>query len=782
MRLSISFCVRLSIGLSVVCLPAPLWGEEPRAEAGSVLRIARSNDGLRFTTDAEAFVVGGSSPGVATLESGELMAVFDAPGKASDGRTMPSVRRSKDDGRTWSPVEAVEMDDAALRGRAARGGELVVEERGGLRLYFSAVAPPNAKGKSKWPPVIRSATSKDGRSFKPDSTVAFRCRGMAEPRACVVRDGERRVMLIADELAAVPKGDDPFVMVRAVSRDGRTFASTAPVQLASNIRITSVVAVDKGYRGYGWSDDGIVSLRSDDLKEWEVDKGTRLTEAWDPAVVRLKNGTYLMIYNAGARAPQPEPAVADAAEGDAVDLALVDGFEGELEDDEPDVNGLAPQPDFAQPVDYAKWYRENAIEPTDDNAYDAYAAFLPKFDSNGVADRDNWPEFKDMYNGQTESLPIQPWKPEDHPDWEETHRNAKDVLAKFREANLRSGYAPRLDPSPDASPDGPDVDRLLVSTLFPALSPYRTLSKATLAEGWRTESNGKPSADWMIDSWKTVLRGAEHMDSGTTLIESLVGMASGSLTEINARWALKHRVFDEKQLEQAFDALRQYDGERRDPGKWIRGEHAAALDMTQFAFSPPGPDGQPAINLERIKRLSSTIGDSPGIEEFEHLGPHDAHATIEAFNRYFREALDQLRVGYPDVKSKDLEATESRYLGGSPLTKLMMPSLSRYHALRTRGEASRRATQLSYAVHIHHARTGQWPKSLEELPSEFGSEIRTDPYTGRSFGYRADKNGPTIYSASENGVDDGGLHSFRWGDWAENGASSDDFVFWPPQE
>ena len=60
--------------------------------------------------------------------------------------------------------------------------------------------------------------------------------------------------------------------------------------------------------------------------------------------------------------------------------------------------------------------------------------------------------------------------------------------------------------------------------------------------------------------------------------------------------------------------------------------------------------------------------------------------------------------------------------------------------------------------------------------------MRVDPFTGNYFGYHLTEEGPTIYSASENGLDDGGIHSPRWNDEITNEAASDDHVFWPPKE
>ena len=111
-----------------------------------------------------------------------------------------------------------------------------------------------------------------------------------------------------------------------------------------------------------------------------------------------------------------------------------------------------------------------------------------------------------------------------------------------------------------------------------------------------------------------------------------------------------------------------------------------------------------------------------------------------------------------------------------------MPSLSRAYTLSTRVEASRRATQLTYEVHLFKARNGRWPASLDELPLQAGDKSRTDPFSGGDFRYRLTEAGPTIYSLSENGRDDGGVHSPRWNDEVKSDADSDDFVFWPPQK
>jgi len=814
MRSSTRPTLRTCVVLLTIVTANAFWNPPAFAGDGSVLRIARSTDGLRFTPVAQPLFEGGSSPALEQLPDGDLILVFDHEIPPVKGTRCESLRisRSQDEGRTWSTPDCLRLGGRGVSRRVPRHGDVIARSDGAIQLYFVANAR-SAAGRSKGDrsTVIRSAISRDGSRFEVVDDIALRCRGLVEPQAATVQRDRSFVMFLSERNgAAFDKNQgDPSRTLRAVSRDGRRFARTAPVEFDGEFNVTDLVTEERGLRAYGWNSRGVVSYRSADGSTWEIEDGLRLAGGWDPAVVRLQRGGLLMVYADGSP-PKPllKGTAAVAANGatynnpsdvdtfasdpflqhelvtleDGTSLT-VDEWDAGLESGEPDPDGLAPQPDFVEPVDYTQWYREHALEQTDDNAFDAYVAFMPRFDEDGVPDREDWPQFNDMFNGQTESLPIQPWKPDEHPDWEETHQSAQEALTKFRDANLRMGYATRVDPTPDSDPNGPAEARLLLNLQLPHLAPHRTLAKATLADAWRVETDGKPSPQRMIDAWKTVLRGAEHVERGSTLIENLVGVAERGLVESNARWALQRGVFGEKELEQAYDALRQYDRNATDVVKGVRGEHAMALDTTQYLFSPPDAEGQPVINPDRVERLKEIMGDESGAsrEEVEAMDPNDARSTVDAFNNYYREVAEQMRVGYPEIRAADLDALERQYVGTSPITKILLPSLSRVHALRARAEASRRATQLAYAVHLQHARTGQWPKTLDELPNQFGDEIRTDPFTGRPFGYRLGPDGPTIYSMSENGIDDGGVHSPRWNDALANPGDSDDYVFWPPQ-
>ena len=103
-------------------------------------------------------------------------------------------------------------------------------------------------------------------------------------------------------------------------------------------------------------------------------------------------------------------------------------------------------------------------------------------------------------------------------------------------------------------------------------------------------------------------------------------------------------------------------------------------------------------------------------------------------------------------------------------------------------------------MHIFRARHDRFPETLRELPgdrkaaSPLSQDVRIDPFTGDYFDYQLTEDGPRIYSLSENGIDDGGIHSPNWDTEIDNGrkadrgaaspmpSRSDDHVFWPPQE
>ena len=693
------------------------------------------------------------------------------------------------------------------------------------------------------PALLRAAVGRDGFHYRLKKRASLRLGRAADfhPTPAIIDDK------VHVYLSAKPAQNSSESIHRAV------FDARSGFKLLDRLRIPDIQFVGtilpetKGLRAYVGSDEGVRSAMSKDGTSWTVEPGLGLGEGREPAVVRLRDGSYLMLYttpldqeaastplvstatieerNTGATtgdrqhdAAEDGPDANDAMDELAIladqelddleealepddDTVVVQNLPGEPGDDpELEVNDdgiFAPPPDFATHTDYFEWYRVSALDQTADNAYYAYAAFMPD-PCDELGSKPPLPECPNMLHDDDYTGSPGPWAPEDHPTWEACHQEMQETLGKFHEATLHEGYAYPMTPAPPTVESLPDGERLLVSLMLPQLGPHRVLAKATLADAWRIE-NGRVSSDRMIQAWETVLRGAAHMERGVTLIEDLVANAERNLVEESARLALKEGIFAPEELEHALDTLRKFDRVQQDLGQTIRGEHAAAADLTQYLFSPPTAEGLPQPNPVRIKAVAKELFNKPELaDRLMQMTPEDVQDSLGAFDSYYREIGEQIATGYPNVRAKDLDESFERIYRTSPLTEEMIPGLSRYHHLQARNEASRRATQLAYETHVFRARQGRWPASLDELPDEAGRNSRTDPFTGTDFGYRLTDDGPRIYSRSENGVDDGGVHSTRWGDGQPQGTNtqpqstngqrqstngqrpSDDFVFWPP--
>ena len=874
----------LSVVLLVLFTPF-LWMSAPAVGAPgdrkfppvsqTVLRVARSADGLTFRDTGEVFMERAAAPDVELVGGDRVIAVFDSVEEGSDSPRL-SVSRSNDGGKTWSPRREIRIkglrDDRVRAGH----GDLVRIGRGAWRLYFAARYSERG-GSRRVTHLIQSAITRNGVDYVLDRGVRLRARTTGGPHPMAVSFG-RRVHLYYEEgrrhsSGAKAKNARPEVR-HMISRRGDRFASLRSVEVSGVRFVGSAVPLPKGIRVYVTSEAGIASFVSADGRGWAREPGLRLDRGWDPAVTRLADGTFLMLYcdvldeaspseDALVEVPEeqpedwqllfpdepeafdePAPAVVDAEidtdereeglavsaqddeagsleEGEAEyqvalseddeapvedadredsektailegdELLLVDDFDAPSEDggswldnfDPETSDGFAPTPDFETKVDYVEWLREFGTEQPEENAYDAYAALTDK--SKGAPE---WPELNDMYHGDYDGPPM-PWSAEDHPEWEATNEAMKDLLEKFREATEVPDYAMRIDFSEKDKANAPGGQPLLMGLRLPHLSRHRDLSKANLANAWRVGDDGKVSPKRMLDAWRTVLRGAAHMNQGSTLIEALVGMAERAQVQQTALWALKRGVFSGADLEAALDTLRTYDRVRPAMPKAMRGEHAFAMDAVQFMFAPRNRGDEPLPRRDRIQMLidETWFGeDAEGkgkeaVDRIAAMSSDEVRDTIEAFNTHYRELEAQARIGYPDVRRADVDAAAERYLHRTPVTEVFLPMLGRVYQLQAREEAMRRATKLAYATHIFRDRHGRWPVSPAELPAELGETMRIDPFSGEAFGYRVTEEGPVIYTVSENGVDDGGVHAPRWDDEVDEATGSDDYVFWPPQ-
>ena len=115
----------LTLTAAMVMAAGPAASDEivPRFGSASetVLRVARSDDGLKFTDTSRPFAVRAAGPDLTVLPNGHLLVLFDyAFDRESAERTLLAASRSKDGGQTWSPIRMVRVRDTQGRPVAGR--------------------------------------------------------------------------------------------------------------------------------------------------------------------------------------------------------------------------------------------------------------------------------------------------------------------------------------------------------------------------------------------------------------------------------------------------------------------------------------------------------------------------------------------------------------------------------------------------------------------------------------------------------------------------------------
>jgi hypothetical protein len=771
--------------------------------AVAAVTSAVTKDGIRYRVDTHPPVlVGGDAGEVHPLiqRVGNLVHVFDqrSRGGEHDKAHVPSRvwHHVSSDGRRFSKVDPIDLSDVRFEGS-------IVQTAAGMRAYVSDGAgivsltsldsqtwyqEPGVRVRGGWDPsVVRLASGGYLMIYcgPVEEQRADRGRQLVDP-SFILNEGR-----LASAGQAQPEGAGPGDGSHEGHHSG--VEGPAPEDWGMEIEAELATALAQGEQLPDEESFYEEMLEPVDAETSEAgaDEGNTSTDAAGALTPAPGAGDSPGEAVASGALDEHDSGIPDELEDvDVVEVSdgLTDQAEEELytvydpydwsPDRAHDFAGMfAPLPDFEDRVNYFEWFKTHMLRDPEDNAFYSYAEFLPSYYND--PDPKELPEIIGPINSGTEGPPG-PWDPEEHPDWAACNDNLQDLLAQYREATEHADYE-----SPPMLADDEQwfvgEDPLLLGLLLPSLSAHRAVVKATIEDAWRLR-DGEVSGERMVDALRTTFRSANHMNDGYTLIEHLVGTAERGLAQKHARWALKHDVFSDEELESALDVMIEHDRDDRDPARWIAGEHAMSMQLIQAMFPPPPPGETHRINEDVVQLVNAFSENAISMEDLRQMGIDDARRSAEAFDAYYKDLGAMLRVGYPEYRGSDLSAKEAEVVDSTPLTNVLMPSFSRVHQLKTRAESSARATRLAYAVELFKRQNGRYPSSFDELPAEHAEGARTDPFTGQDFGYQITGDGPRIYSYSENGLDDGGVHAARWGDNRESEDESDDFVFWPPQQ
>ncbi|MCI0492137.1 MAG: hypothetical protein L0Z07_04280, partial [Planctomycetes bacterium] len=100
-------------------------------------------------------------------------------------------------------------------------------------------------------------------------------------------------------------------------------------------------------------------------------------------------------------------------------------------------------------------------------------------------------------------------------------------------------------------------------------------------------------------------------------------------------------------------------------------------------------------------------------------------------------------------------------LVSAKMLAMCLPPVSAATDVEDRANCTIELTRLAAALAVYRAEHGAYPEKLDELAPGVLGELPVDLYNAKPFVYKRTDDGYLLYSAGENGTDDGGSHE-QW--------------------
>lgn len=256
------------------------------------LMTAISEDGLAFTRTDEVVTDQANVPDMVMGADGTIYLYFSG-WEVGDRRNAMGVAVSEDQGDTWTFRQVT--ISGSLDMTHSGDPDVVLLDDGTFRLYSTFALPKSPTQ------AIFYSESDDGVAFEYDG-VAFQSSPAAlDSNTYLAGDTWHMYTLVGETLDSYHATSEDGTIFERQSRD--SFEIRGQKMVMSN-----VLPFDGGYRMYGFSPRSadIRSFWSTDGETWTAEDGVRLSldtssgleseYVKDPAVIRLEDGTYFMVY------------------------------------------------------------------------------------------------------------------------------------------------------------------------------------------------------------------------------------------------------------------------------------------------------------------------------------------------------------------------------------------------------------------------------------------------------------------------------------------------------
>jgi hypothetical protein len=411
-----------------------------------------------------------------------------------------------------------------------------------------------------------------------------------------------------------------------------------------------------------------------------------------------------------------------------------------------------PPPNFAKPVDYVAWYREQLEPAQESNAVDAYAPFLYTEGTTPAAPITVNPET--AVGTQLHAVLAAPnaWDKSEHEAlalW--VKKMAELYFKPYMAGADKEHFALRVDPKLEFLADMP----------IPPLANGRIIGQMMFARSWLLTDHTL-YVNTMVEAVRGTTAYGCHVCEGLSVYEQFIGAGVRQMAYEQISLSLGHSIRLPEHWVKVVDAFEKTDqtSMMQCYARSLYFSEAAALQLLQYFFPVTGDEqgtGQPKLVLDRVHGYFAAHDQPqrPRGDALDQLAKADPAKLAKAIHDYYAgmrailtaPAVSDLADRMKKLNADTFEAQPAMKVFVLPLDFLVQSCIEQ--------EANRRMLHLFLRMALEYKQTGEWPAGLDDLHGVGIDACKTDPFSGKPFKIHYFKVGPALYSVGPDGHDDG---------------------------
>ena len=374
----------------------------------------------------------------------------------------------------------------------------------------------------------------------------------------------------------------------------------------------------------------------------------------------------------------------------------------------------------------------------------------------------------------------EPWSSQDYPELAQWLQQQQSTIATLMQAAQKEKC--RFPIAADTVSLGQSMERLIPMRRWAVLLIWS--ANNDIAEKHCNEA---------LKKYIAVLQMAEHLCQQSAIIDHLVAITIEALTIENFNRFIVTDDATEEHLHTIEKALADIKHDwTTDLPKFVEHDKLMAKSLLSIAYeiNPEGKvrlsrDPTAAMRKEFPEEIAQvTYWQRKLMKAFTILAwfyfPSDPHKAAKMIDANYEKVYKMAEPDYnwqeeteeiPRNFPCSLKRTLNYCLLIENLALSSQRHYHRFHDIYLRTIAQQRGSQLIIALRRYKNKTGNWPKSLEDIKSLAPAEVFVDPTNDDSFTYKLTEENFMLYSKGKNNIDEDGDHHLGddWPIWLLRG-------------